>query len=217
MRATLPGLGLVLFLLCAASFAAARTAARLDAPAGFERLDQRLCEGSAALVPTLSERGRGEVLGAFVEKGRDEAASLVLGRADEPLDLGHVPASELASAIARHLRARLDLAATVERATRAGSGRAPRWEARALTRAGSGARLVRFGFYPVPDAYFVLAASYPPEREQELAALFDASFDQFEPPFAAKRRLGGLALRLAGFAAAGVLVVLGVKLRRRRD
>ncbi|MGI5863440.1 MAG: hypothetical protein ACOX6T_15490, partial [Myxococcales bacterium] len=141
MRASLPALGLLLFFLPGASLAAAPEAARVDAPAGFERLDERLCEGSAALVPALSEGRRGVVLAAFVEKGRDEAASLVLGRVDEPLYLGHAPAGELSSAIARHLRAGLDLGATVERAARAYSGRAPRWEARALTRAGSGARL----------------------------------------------------------------------------
>ena len=217
-RRHLASLGLLLLLFPARAPAAAAGGEpqRFEPPAGFVRLDDGLFAGSAALLPVLAAGARPELLAVFVEPGREEGAALALGRVEGPFDLERAPGVQLASAIAGHLRAELDLEATVERATAVAGPRAPRWEARALTRAGQGPRIVRFAFFPGPDAYHVLAAAYAPDQEEALAARLQASFDSFEPPVVARTGSRGWTLLLAALGAAGIAgVAVGLLWRRR--
>ena len=191
---------------------------QLTLPRGFARLDDASFQGSAALLPSLGgEATPRALMAAFAEPRAEGAATLVLGRVELPLALESGVREAISAAVATHFRQELDLEVTLDRPFLVSGPRSPRVEAKARTRLTS-ARLVRFAFYPGAGRHYILAASFPVTREQELDAAVTEAFDSFEPAFPDLGQRGAphaLAFRAAAFGALGVLVVVAARLRRR--
>ncbi len=212
-------------LLAAAAAAAAPAGeavevggARLVLPAGFRRVEDAMVKGSLALVPQVSGESRRGLLAAFAEGGEFSTATLVVGRVERPLDLDPGVRSAVASAIAGHFRGELDLEVVVDRPTLLQGGQGQRLETRAHSRAGGDPRTIRYAFVPAGAVHYVLAASFPADREADFDDAFGRAFESFqaaavEPPQAAGPPL---ALRVALFGAAGLAFALGLGLWQRR-
>lgn len=186
-----------------------------DVPSGFARADDRIWSGSSAFLPLVGEgTSPRELLGVWIEA--QGQGSLALGRVLRPLDLDGQTRAEVGSAVASHFRSELGMEVTVERAEIVGGMRAPRIELRVRASEGADARIVRLGLFPQGEAYYVLTAIYPPEREPALGPAISQAFESFEldrpPPRADGSNQILKALALLVFT---VLVGIGIRLRRR--
>ncbi len=187
-----------------------------DLPGAFERLDDRVYAGSSAFVPLVGEgESPRELLAVWTEAG-GRGGTLAVGRVRQPLELDGQTRAQVASAIASHFRTELGLEITVERPEIVGGTRSPRVQVRARTAEGPNARVVRFALFPEGDAYYVLAATYPPEREPELGPAISQAIESFAVSRAPREPdATRMILQALAFVAFAVLLVIGVRLRRR--
>jgi len=191
---------------------------RFELPKGFQRVEDAMARGSVALVPQVSGESRRALLAAFAEGGEFGSATLVVGRVERPLELDPGVRSAVASAIAGHFRGELDLEVVVDRPTLQQGAHGPRLLTRAHTRAGADPRTVRFAFVPAGAVHYVLAASFPADREADFDQAFERVFESFDPPRvpAPPASARSTVLRVALFGAAGLALVVGLRLWQRR-
>jgi hypothetical protein len=204
--------------LCHILFAAPTLAnpLALVPPEGFAVLSLSAFDGSGVLLPAVGdEPAARSLLSAFAEPG-PSGACLAVGRVERPLTTGPQGRLSVTSAVARHLKAELDLEAVVERSVLVSGPDGPRLEVRARVQGADGSRVLRFSFLPAEGFYFAIASAVPEERAPELERRLDGWLNGLGLVSPRTARPASIAPRVAAFGACGALVALALRLRSRR-